>query len=201
MNLKHYAAHWLKWEKNCPLVMFERSPRTWHAGQPDVIGITKSRHMLEIEIKISMSDFRANARKRHIEMRNNPDPVIAEKYLRMAPKQFWFMVPRKMLDSALREVPDYAGLMTPNDCGNKIEIIKPSPSNAKSERLSLKECSMLMRNAGNQIMSMMMEGQWRKTNGITAMDCTEMDDYFSEVGSWMPEKLKTERESYLNFQV
>lgn len=57
MSLELAAARWLRFEKRCMAVLFERTPRAWSCGLPDALGITCSRHMIEIEIKRTLSDF------------------------------------------------------------------------------------------------------------------------------------------------
>lgn len=178
MSLELAAAQWLKYEKRCALVLCERSPRSWHAGQPDVLGILQSRYLLEIEIKRSLSDFRANAKKRHIQNRFSQDDGISKVFREMAPKQFWFMVPENLVEKVLPELPDYAGLMTEGGGSKWAKVVRPSPTNAESKKLSLKECSELMRNAGNQIISIMQENSYKSKWRDCVMDSTGMDEFF-----------------------
>lgn len=202
MSLELAAARWLKWEKRCRLVLTERTPRYCH-GQPDVLGITESRYLLEIEVKRSMSDFRANQKKNHMQNRFCLESQISTPYMRSAPKQFWFMVPEKLVEKVQAELPDFAGLMTVRN-GVSAEVVTPSPTNELSERLTIKECAKLMNCAGNQIVALMSEAAYRKASGTTGGDSTEMDEYFMEQQirpAWWPMNVPFERTGYVNFQI
>jgi hypothetical protein len=148
MRLEYLAARWLKWEKQCQLVMYERSP-----GQPDVIGVNKNRFLLEVEVKRSMSDFRANQKKLHFLNRFSSNVELSDLYTRKAPKQFWFMVPENLVSKIEKELPEFAGLMTADS--RTAVVVKPSPTNHLSEKLTIKECVKLMNCAGNQMISLM----------------------------------------------
>lgn len=191
-DLEYYAARWLKWDKDCSIVMTERSPRTM-AGQPDVFGVTKARYTLEIEVKRSVSDFRANAKKYHIVNRCSTDPEVAARFAARAPKQFWFMVPPNLVSKAELELPEYAGLLTLN--GVEVSVIKRAPSNNASERLSLKECARLMQCAGNMIIALMASS--RSQRGTWGTDSHAMDGFYA---SDLPKYSKTQTQ-YLNFQI
>lgn len=193
-DLEYRAARWLKFEKRCTLVMCERSPRTWWAGEPDVIGINPSRFLFEIEVKRTMADFRANQKKRHMQNRFSLEMEIAKQYSRKAPKHFWFLVPEKLADKALAEVPDFAGLMIPKG-GYELTVVKKSPANNDSEKLSLLECGKLLQCAGNQIISMM-----AKVKGMTGhftIDPHAMDDFYT----YTVPKYSNQPCQYLNFQI
>jgi hypothetical protein len=103
ITLRAIAAEYLRYKRHCPIVAFERSH--WPCSmRPDVIGVTKKRKIVEIEIKCSMADFRANAKK-HSE------------YLRWKaglyqPHQYYFLVPPEMVEKVKSELPSHAGLMS-----------------------------------------------------------------------------------------
>ena len=144
-SLEYHAARWLWLEKRCQLVLHERSPRSWACGEPDVLGITKAGFLLEIEVKRSVADFRANAHKRCIQNR--------ETYLKKMPKQFWFMVPPNLVEKVQPEVPQWAGLLTTANAGWGLRVVSPAESNSASQRLSIRECVKLMRLQTNQLMA------------------------------------------------
>lgn len=85
-NLELLAMRWLRWEKRCIIVLTERSPRAQSCGEPDVLGITKDRYMYEIEVKRTISDFRADSDKPSRKFRD--DGWRAPKL----PKQFYYLV-------------------------------------------------------------------------------------------------------------
>lgn len=189
-DLEYHAARWLKWEKRCQLVMTERSPRCWFAGEPDVIGVNPSRFIFEIEVKRSMSDFRANQNKRHMQNRFSNDPETAARYTAKAPKQFWFLVPPKLVQKVEPELPDFAGLMTLH--GSQIQVIRKSPVNNKSEKLTLMECAKLMQCAGNMIISMMAYRRADRSGDPHAMD----EFYANDLPRYDKQPFE-----YLNFQI
>lgn len=138
-HLTNDAFRWLTLERNCITVLTERSPR-WGHGQPDVLGVTKNRYLVEIEVKVSMADFRNNAKKAHVIRRN----------VKQWPKHFWFLVPDAMVEKCLPELPEWAGLLRSY---RGIQEVKPAPVNPESKRLSVKEVAVLFRKQTLQLMS------------------------------------------------
>jgi len=63
----------------------------------DLLSLTKSSYATEIEIKISKSDLLKDKEKKH---KHNHNHI---KYL-------WFAVPEKLKETAIKEIPDRAGL-------------------------------------------------------------------------------------------
>lgn len=206
MSLEFSGVQWLKFEKRCPLVIHERSPRPFSMGNPDVLGITDNRYMLEIEIKRSVSDFRANAKKRHIQLRTDPNEDVRRKCLENGARQFWFLVPTKIAEQIEAEVPDWAGLLVHdlNFTGlGKIRCIKKAPINNLSKKLSLLNCAKLLRNIGNQIYSLM-ESRRNMISGGYHIDPHAMDDYYSKKLERHSDGLSYEwvrNYDYSNFQI
>jgi len=149
MNLELMAMRWLRWEKRCVIVLTERSPRKDYCGQPDVLGVTKDRYLYEIEVKRSLSDFRADADK---PSRRNRD---WDKWQPKFPKQFYYLVPNALAHKVNGELPDWAGLMRGPASGEVpvVQVVKPSPIWKPSIRLSPKECAYLVLKMSNQILS------------------------------------------------
>lgn len=153
MSLENKALHWLAYEKKCNFVTMERSPRHL-IGQPDVLGVSMGRKLIEIEIKRSMSDFRCNAKKHHIRNRDH--------YISKSPSQIYFLVPEKLTEKARLELPPWAGLM--DDSEYKLKVIIKAPVNKQSEKLTPIECARLMRNLSNHICSLHNSiDQWRNS--------------------------------------
>lgn len=148
MTLEFMALSWLRFEKRCHVAMFERTPRHSN-GQPDVMGISRDRYLYEIEIKRSVSDFKANAKKffhlaRNINGTNERHPAL-----------FWFLTPPDLTDKVLPLVPDWAGLLRGpyHEATQDLVIVKKAPRNKLSQRLSTKECVHLAHCMANQIYS------------------------------------------------
>lgn len=145
-ELELFALEWLRFEKRCPVALFERSPRPFH-GRPDVLGITKDRYLVEIEIKRSISDFKANERKDHV--------LTRECHVAKWPLFFWFLVPSDIADKAMGLLPEYAGLLRApraDEC-QQISCIVKAPKNNASERLTTREMMELGHCMANQIYS------------------------------------------------
>lgn len=132
---------WLRREKRCALVLFERSPRPPIYSRPDVLGIMASRYMAEVEIKRSLSDFRANASKPHVRHR--------DLYLARWPRWFYYMAEPALAGRLEAELPDWAGLLTADDW--QARVVRRAPDNKASEKLSVKACVRLLHVVGNQI--------------------------------------------------
>ena len=148
MNLELMALRWLLYERRCEIALCERSPRSDWCGEPDVLGITPARYMIEIEIKRSVSDFRADSRKQ------SREPLFRQSYARRLPKQFYYLVPAALVGRVQSEVPVWAGLMRgPSKGGYALEIIKDAPINRESMRLSVKECCRMVRMVANWAMT------------------------------------------------
>lgn len=104
------AASWLRYTRNCTLVCFERSP--WNTKElPDVLGLDSSRRSIEIEIKVSKSDFLHDAEKPH---RKTLLLRIMGK-MTTAPQELWYLVPRWLAPVVLTSGPEYAGVLVPSD--------------------------------------------------------------------------------------
>lgn len=143
MNLELAAMRWLWLEKKCHYVLEQRSPRH-HLGSPDVLGVTKDRYLIEIEIKRSLSDFRADDKKHCRQMR--------DLFIDHMAKQFYYLVPPSIVDKIKPELPMWAGLMSVNEA-DYVYVEVPAMVNKDSKRLSIKECVKLARCMTNHMMS------------------------------------------------
>lgn len=149
------AMRWLHWKRRCPIVIRERSPRSHITGRPDVLAVTKDRHLVEVEIKRSVSDLRANLKKRHMQTRF----ACIEKF----PRVFYFLVHHTILQRAEELIPSWAGLAvgpTENQV-QEILVVRRAPINKASKRVSLKECVKMVFLMTNQIMALE-EGAFRR---------------------------------------
>lgn len=145
LNIEYRCARWLWLERGCVVVLRERTP-CYMAGQPDVFGITAARFTIEIEIKRSYSDFRADFAKTHRRNRHL--------YLDRQPKQFYYCIPKSLKDRIEPEVPDWAGLMTISLDNFYPQVSRVSPINSESKRLSVKQCCKLLRVTTNYAMGL-----------------------------------------------
>jgi len=99
--LKACAAAYLRYRRQCIVVAFERGV-SGHVDNPDVLGVTVQRYLIEIEVKVSVSDFR-----RDIDKAKWKCPG------RLCPRQFYYIVPPDISDKVLKIWPDEdRGLLT-----------------------------------------------------------------------------------------
>ena len=137
------AAYW-RYKRQCPLVAFEASSRLdWGWGeQADVLAVNKERHLVETEVKVSLSDFRKDKHKpRHRHLKSN-DGVSPTAY-------FYFAVPKEIANQvslACGQIYPYAGVLGCPDSTNELGVEvyrKPKPLNGK--RLSTKQLIYMVR--------------------------------------------------------
>ncbi|TXH59336.1 MAG: hypothetical protein E6Q97_00135 [Desulfurellales bacterium] len=152
MSLEVQVMAWLRFEKRCPLVLFERTPRFCVGGRPDVIGVTKDRYLVEVEIKRTLSDFKANQKKRHV--------LIRHLKLEAWPKQFYFMVPHTLVEKVKPLLPDYAGLLFCPDGGGYMNVEVAAKLNRASRRLSIIEARRLVELQSNQLWAAVRDQQY-----------------------------------------
>jgi len=145
-SLEQFAMEWLRYERRCVIVLNERTPRFWQ-GRPDCIGVTRDRHVVEVECKRTMSDFEANGNKRHL--RNLT--VFSDTF----PRQYYFMVPYKLAARVKLLLPAWAGLMhAPNAMqAQQAWVVVRAPVNERAKRLSLRECVESVALMTNQILA------------------------------------------------
>lgn len=155
------AVQWLRYERQCAVVALERGPGL--CGIPDVIGVNGKRHLIEIEIKRTMQDFRHNNKKwkirqRRLDRMHRDFPI----YATPEPQQFYFLVEPKMVEKCRGELPDYAGLMSlPAEdephrtyTGIPFPVVRvPSPTNKHAARLTVRACVAMAKNQSGTLSS------------------------------------------------
>lgn len=144
MTLELRAFAWLRFIRRCPFALFERTPKPTGNSRPDVIGVTAARFLIEVEVKRSMADFRANQAKPHVKHRDF--------MLKRWPKQFYYIVPEKLSLTVLTELPEYAGLLV-EGTRDYVRVVRDAPMNPATRKLSVKECVRLAHLQSNQIFS------------------------------------------------
>jgi len=114
-------------------------PRCCFLGwEADMLLVTYSKFLEEIEIKISVSDFKADSRK--VEKHKSLEaghPLI---------RRFWYAVPHEIWEKVEPLVPPYAGLIIiPSDHRYRPYIKKKAPVNLKARKLFPAEEIKLLR--------------------------------------------------------
>lgn len=89
-SIKAAVASYWRYTRQCPLVALEANSMLEafnDGGQADVLAVTKQRYLIEVEVKLSLSDFRRDRNK--MKHRNFRDGLV--KY---PTRLFYFAVPR-----------------------------------------------------------------------------------------------------------
>lgn len=135
LSLEAAAVEWLRYERQCLLVCLERTPVLgWY--RPDVFGVCKRRHTVEIEVKRTVADFKADAGKRITNWRRDGSLNV---------RQFYYLVPPSIADAVRPLLPDYAGLLTVGQPATtwaklpRVEVEHGAPVNRAAKRLTLLE--------------------------------------------------------------
>ena len=82
--------------------------------EADLIEITKSGYAYEYEVKLSRSDFKADAKKKWVSALHKTTINVKAELLEQGKRvnYFYYVVPRDMI--SVEEIPDYAGLIYVN---------------------------------------------------------------------------------------
>lgn len=103
VTLRAICAAWLRYTKQCPIVTFERGMN--YSDRPDVLAVTDDRRLIEIEIKVSFSDFKADAKKDKWRRQKSGYTIV--------PAYFYYCVTEEIAPKVLPLLPDGAGLIVP----------------------------------------------------------------------------------------
>jgi hypothetical protein len=109
-EIKSTIAGYFRYKGQCPVVAFEASDKLrWSTGEPaDVLVITESRMLYEIEVKVSLSDLKHDVLKtKHHWFTDSPDTYPVNR--------FYFAVPTELEGKAVdicKELYPYAGLLS-----------------------------------------------------------------------------------------
>jgi hypothetical protein len=171
MTLELAAMRWLWLEQNCLVVLEERTPKSM-MGQPDVIGVTKGRYLTEVEIKRSISDFKADFKKPH-----RANRVF---YMPNQPRQFYYLVPQDLVEQVKTLLPNWAGLMTTDSVG-WITVLVKSPVNSESKKLGVKDCARLSRMMTSHMMGYAFQvhaqrAQWKNHDDTWTFDWVDAEN-------------------------
>lgn len=119
---------WLRYERRCVLVCWERTPFGGsHNYRPDICGVTWQLRVIEIELKQTVADFKANREKRGLQWR------VWE------PQQFYFFVPPRLVELIEPLLAEADGLLTfgePDHWGPAVQIVRCAKMHRVASRLS-----------------------------------------------------------------
>ncbi len=141
------GSEYLRYERGCYLVTWQRG--IWPRTRPDILGVTTGRKTIEIEIKLTLPDFRANAQKRSQRWRARG---------LHCPHQYYFLVPPALVEKVHAELPTGAGLLTlgPEEriSGTaKVEVVVRATVHRRAARLTLAEIVTLVRHQSGTLCS------------------------------------------------
>lgn len=122
------AALYWRHRSNCSIMLPNYMPLGWQ--ECDILVVTNAGYATEYEIKLSVSDFRADFNKaKHARMATPLNPALRERWM---PTRFFFAVPEGLVP--LADVPSYAGLMEFRIVGRRLRpttpvetIVRPAP--------------------------------------------------------------------------
>lgn len=104
--VKMCVANYFRYARACPLVTLEYYHFRDACVQPDVLCLDKKRRLIEIEVKISLSDFKADAKKQIWESRN-----LGMRW----PWKFYYAVPIQLEQKVKPILPAGCGLLRVED--------------------------------------------------------------------------------------
>jgi hypothetical protein len=142
------ALQWLRYERQCPIVAVERG--ICRGGSPDVMGVTKDRWAIEVEIKRSLSDFKANTKKMEaFERRYTMFSHTNWLSTLNCPKLFYFFVPSGLVNKVMPLLKNGDGLLSIPDNGRTYRgipyprVVTRAIPDSRAKRLTLRECARM----------------------------------------------------------
>jgi hypothetical protein len=145
------AAYW-RYKRQAAMVAFERGIDV-AIHIPDVQVVTKDRRMVEIEVKITMADFRADAKKRIW--------MFRDRGIGLMPYQFYYAMPYDLAESVKADVRPDCGLLGVLPIKHRWErhsdrviCLRRAPRNKEAGRLSLKKCVQMVKHQTGTLCSM-----------------------------------------------
>ncbi len=136
--LEKAGINFLLYDKRCDIISMERGLSD-ELGRPDILGVTRDRKLIEIEIKVSKSDFLANFDKKIIKFYKNKP--------RLAPHYFYFLVPPELaiqIKDYYNEKHTGYGIIIPTTFG--VESVKKANLNKDAVKLPVKDMIQMVRN-------------------------------------------------------
>jgi len=105
------AYMWLRYEQGCYVITFERHPYSDRVNaKPDVLGLTKRKRLIEIELKVSLVDMKKDLQKPHrLGIVND-----IGRQLPSSPSHLYYMVPAHLVGDATTILPPYTGIISPH---------------------------------------------------------------------------------------
>jgi hypothetical protein len=148
---------WLRYEKDCVLIVMERQPRFCKWARPDLLGLTIGRDLVEVEIKRTVADFRANAGKRHV--------LDRDRLLKVWPHWYYFLVPAALAPQVRPMLPAWAGLLVHQRSDLNPVVAVRGTRNDAAPRLTLRECVRMVQLQTQTLMGVATSAEhWRQAH-------------------------------------
>lgn len=163
LALRFQALQWLRYKQRCPIVCCERPAFEYERGslRPDALGITRGRQLIEVEIKVSATDLRQDAKKpRFTRYAHGRASNKVRKY---------YLVPPRLLALALEVVPQECGVLVPeysnpragavplSDAFKVALSVKRSSARGEYPRLKFSDCVRMAENQSGTLVSIARE--------------------------------------------
>ena len=132
--IKANVAYYFRYKRQCPVIVFERGLS--YMDIPDVLILSQDRRLIEVEVKVSVSDFRNDAKKR------KHNPYWQSHFFPR--KQKYYCVPQTMADKIKDLVPQDWGLMQMWET-TVIDVLKKAPINKDASRLAIRQVEEMVR--------------------------------------------------------
>lgn len=175
-DMKRFVAHYLRYDLQCPVLGLEVASSLATSfndgGSADVIAINKRRYLIEVEIKISLVDLKADRRKnKHeyyrkcCELPYNNQQMRFGQVLTIEPPRypthlFYFAVPYNLADDALlicEGMFPYAGLLTNQETYYGNIIIRRPAQILSRDKLTLREIMRVVKGQSATIVRLLDE--------------------------------------------
>lgn len=148
-TIKAAVACWLRYDRQCPIVTLDRGVYQ-REGIPDVLAVATDRRIVEVEVKVSLSDFRVDASKRK---------WAWEEATGKGPKLFYYAVPNELVAKVRPLLQDGHGLLTVGDhfyLGNRtVTVVVNAKRNGKAPRMTMRQMVDLVKNQSGTLCALL----------------------------------------------
>ena len=146
--MRAIGAEWLRYKQRCYIITWERSPWPHARHKPDLVGVTESRHVIEIEIKRTMGDFKQDEEKviwHQRRMCTFPSPA-----------KFYYMVPPELVEKVRPLLKEGHGLLAWSGESKwsklpLLEVQKGATTNRLSKPLTLRQMVDMVRHQSGAV--------------------------------------------------
>ncbi len=161
-EIKRLVAHYLRYDLQCPILALEVASGLDTSfndgGSADLLAMNQKRYLIEVEVKISIADFKADRKKgKHEYFRNlcelpyNNQQVRFGEILTIEPRSypthhFYFAVPYDLANETkllCEEMYPYAGLLTNEEGYYGNIMVRRQPKVLSREKLTLLQATRL----------------------------------------------------------